>query len=268
MKSVIFNGLLENKVVCEGFFAKIGESFSKVIELAKSNWIFLLICAAVVASFIIISVIIEVLIAKKTGIPRRSDKLKVKRMVLIAMFSALAVVLMLFRFPVWFAPGFYKMDFSEIPVLIAALALGPVAGITTEFIKILLNLLLNSTDSAFVGELANFLMGCAFVIPASAIYFGKKSRKRALAGLIFGTFFAAIIGGILNAYLLLPKYAEVYGMDIASFVTMGAEKNAAVSNLPTFILCAVIPFNLMKFALVSLVVALIYKYISRLIKEQ
>ena len=96
---------------------------------------------------------------------------KTRTMVEIAMLSAIAVVLMLFEFPLPFiAPPFYELDFSEVPVLIGAFALGPWAGVIIEAIKILLNLVINGTITAFVGEIGNFIIGVAFVLPAALIY--------------------------------------------------------------------------------------------------
>ena len=91
--------------------------------------------------------------------------LSVRGITTIAMLSAIALVLMLFEIPLWFAPSFYEIDLSEVPVLIGAFALGPVAGIVIEFIKILLNLLINGTATVFVGEFANFLIGASLVVP-------------------------------------------------------------------------------------------------------
>ena len=249
-------------------FKKLSESFGKITDAAKNNFTFLIICIAMVILLIALAYSLEVLIAKKTGIPRKNDKLKVKRMILIAMLAAIADILMALDFPVWFAPSFLKFDFSDVPVLLSSLALGPVAGITTEFIKVLVNLFINGTSTAFVGEFANFLVGCVFVIPASALYFFKKTRKRALCGLFIGTILATVLGAVLNAYLLIPKYTELFHMDISSIIAMGADKNAAVNSFSTLIFCAIVPFNLMKFAIISLIVAVIYKYVSRLIKEQ
>ena len=98
-------------------------------------------------------------------------KSKIEWMTKIAMLSAAAMVLMLFEFPLPFvAPMFYELDFSEVPVLVGAFALGPVAGIAIEFLKILVNLLINGTITAGVGELANFLVGVSFILPAELIY--------------------------------------------------------------------------------------------------
>ena len=112
-----------------------------------------------------------------------------KNIVLMAVFSALATVLMLLEFPIPFiAPSFYEIDLSEIPILIGSFIMGPVAGVIMEAVKILLKLLIKGTSTAYVGDLANFFIGCCFVIPASIIYKHKKSKKSALIGMTVGTF--------------------------------------------------------------------------------
>ena len=98
-------------------------------------------------------------------------KLNTKKLTQIGMLSAVSVVLMLIEFPLPFlAPGFYKLDLSEVPVLIGCFSMGPVAGVMIELIKVLLNLVINGTETACVGELANFVVGCAFILPAGLIY--------------------------------------------------------------------------------------------------
>ena len=108
----------------------------------------------------------------------RSGRAATRMIVCVGMLAAISTILMLFEFPLPFlAPGFYELDFSEVPILIGAFALGPVAGVLTELVKVLLNLVVNGTQTAFVGEFANFVMGCMFVLPASLIYKMKKSRR-------------------------------------------------------------------------------------------
>lgn len=135
-------------------------------------------------------------------------KTRVKTMVQIAMLSAIAVVLMLFEIPLPFAPAFYQIDFSEVPVLVGCFAIGPTAGAAIEFLKILLNFAINGTVTAGVGEAANFLIGCALVIPAGLIYQRKRTRQRAVTGMLVGTILMTAAGCILNAYVLLPAYAK------------------------------------------------------------
>ena len=84
---------------------------------------------------------------------------------------------MYFELPLWFAPSFYELDFSEIPVMICAFAMGPVAGVAAELCKVLLKLVLKGTTTAFVGDFANFVVGCSLVLPASIVYYIRKSKR-------------------------------------------------------------------------------------------
>ena len=183
------------------------------------------------------------------------------------MLGAIATILMLFEFPLPFiAPPFYEMDLSEVPVLVGAFALGPMAGATIELIKVLLNLLINGTATAFVGEIANYIIGCAFIIPAAFIYKKRKSKKNALIGMAVGTNTMAILGCFINAYVLLPTYASAFGMPIDTIIGMGSAINANINDIMTFVIIAVAPFNIIKGIVVSLVTMLIYKHISPILK--
>ena len=194
--------------------------------------------------------------------------LTTKTMVQIGLLSAAAIVLMLFEIPLWFAPPFYKIDFSEVPVIVGALALGPIAGVLIELIKIMLNFLINGTLTAGVGELANFLIGSALVVPAAMIYKKNKTRKSAMIGLAVGTIFMTALGCVLNAYLLLPAYATAFQWDIEKLIAMGTAVNPNINSLWTFIFFAVAPFNLLKGLLVSVITLVIYKRISIILKNR
>ena len=184
----------------------------------------------------------------------------------IGMLGAIAVVLMLFEIPLPFAPSFYEIDFSEVPVLIGCFSMGPLAGVLIELIKIILNLCINGSVTAGVGELANFVIGCALVLPAAFIYKRKKTKKGAVIGLVTGTLFMTISGCFINAYIMLPTYAKAFGMPIEALVEMGTAVNASITDLMTFVIFAVVPFNLFKGVLVSIIVLLIYKKISPILK--
>ncbi len=186
----------------------------------------------------------------------------VRGLVEIGMLSALAFVLMLFSFPLPFAPSFYKLDFSELPVVIGAFAIHPFAGVMIE----LINLLIDGSATAGVGEIANFFIGCCFILPASVIYHRKKSKRNAIFGLCTGTILMTIVGCFLNAYVLLPAYSVAFHMEIEKLIAMGAAVNPSIDNLFTFVLLAVAPFNLLKGALVSIITILIYKRISIILK--
>ena len=194
-------------------------------------------------------------------------KLGTREIVTIGMLGAIAVVLMLFEIPLPFAPPFYEIDFSEVPVLVGCFAVGPVAGILIEFVKILLNLVINGTATAGVGELANFCIGCSFCIPAGIIYKRKKTKKGAMIGLISGTLIMTFLGCFINAYIMLPTYAKAFKIPIEGLIEMGTKVNASITDLFTFVMFAVVPFNLLKGVLVSIIVILIYKKISPIIKR-
>lgn len=196
-----------------------------------------------------------------------AGKSKVRTLAQIAMLGAVATVLMLFEFPIPFiAPPFYEMDFSEVPVLVGAFAMGPVAGIAIEAIKILLNFVINGTITAGVGELANFIFGCAFLLPAALIYRSNKTRKNAIIGMAVGTVVMTVAACIMNALVLLPAYGAAFGMPVDAFVQMGTSINKAIDSLFTFAVLAVGPFNLIKGIAVSVIVLLIYKRIRMILK--
>lgn len=186
--------------------------------------------------------------------------LNLRMMVQIAMLGAIAVVLMMFEIPLGFAPSFYKLDFSEVPVLLGAFSMGPVAGVLIELIKIMLNLLINGTYTAGVGEFANFGIGCALVVPAGIIYKRKATRKNAVIGLAIGTIVMAIVGGAFNAYVLIPLYSKAM-MPLDVIISMGNQINPKITGLSTFIMFAVVPFNLVKGVIVSIMTVLLYKYL-------
>ncbi|MCI8956734.1 MAG: ECF transporter S component [Eubacterium sp.] len=190
-----------------------------------------------------------------------------KNLVLMAIFAALASVLMLLEFPLPFiAPSFYEIDLSEIPVLIGSFIMGPVAGVIIEAVKILLILLIKGTDTAYVGELANFIIGCCFIVPASVIYKKNKTKKSALIGITIGTLLMAAAGVILNYAILIPFYVKAFGMPLDLILNMGAKINPLISNKWTFVLICVAPFNIVKGFIDSLITALVYKRISTFIK--
>ena len=190
------------------------------------------------------------------------ERFGVRALVNIGMLAAIAIILMLFDIPLPFAPSFYEIDFSEVPVMVGCFAMGPFAGALIEFVKILLNFVFTGTDTAGVGELANFIIGCALCVPAGLIYRRKRTRTTALVGMAVGTVTMTVLGCLINAYILLPTYATAFGMPMDALVEMGTAVNPNINSLATFVIFAVAPFNLLKGMLVSLIVFVIYKKIS------
>ena len=188
-----------------------------------------------------------------------------KTMAKVAILGALAFVLMLIEFPIPIAPSFYKLDVSEVAVLLGGFALGPLAAIAIEALKNILNIIFTGSDTAYVGELANFVVGSAFVVPAAIIYKNNKTRKSAIIGLIAGIACLVIAGALINAFVLLPMYSTLYNMPLDVIIGFGSEIFSGVKDLFTFVLYCVCPFNLIKGIIVSLITLLIYKRVSPLL---
>ena len=242
-------------------------TIQKTVSSAKDNISFILVSLVMVVVVYFVAFGCEKIIEKKNGIKFSSEKTKINKLVIMAMFSAVAAVLMYVEFPITFiAPAFYEMDLSEVPVMIGSFMLGPCAGVIMEAVKVLLKLVLKGTSTAFVGDFANFILGCALVVPASVLYHTKKTKKRAVIGLVTGGIVLIVSGVFLNALYLLPKYSQLYGMPVETFINMGAAINPAISNIFTFVILAVAPFNLIKATVVGVITMLLYKYLSRLIK--
>ncbi len=183
----------------------------------------------------------------------------------IAVIAALAGVINLFTVPLPFFPPFYELDLSDVVVLIGGFHLGPWAVFAMEGIKQLINISVNGTMTAFVGEIANFLMGVVFVFPAAFIYRKKKNFRRALVGLSVGLLCLVLTSAILNYCFLIPAYAKVFGFDVVMNMAKGVIP--AIKDLKTLVLFATVPFNLFKGVICSLVTVLLYKKISPLLKK-
>ena len=221
---------------------------------------FILACILTVVLLFVLASLFE-----RFRMPNRKPFSSTHYIAYTAMFACLAGVLMLLEIPLFFAPPFYKIDLSEIPVLICTFYLGPVAGVATELVKILVKLVLKGTSTAFVGDFANFAVGCSFVLPASLVYHAKPGRKSALVGLIVGTLCMTVFGSAFNAIYLLPKFAALYGMPMEAIIGMGTKVNSAITSVTTLVLFAVVPFNLLKGVVVSALTFILYKRISPLL---
>ena len=221
------------------------------------NLKFILVCLAIFVGLLLAAAAFERLLVKDRK--RFSDT---HYITYTAIFACMAGVLMLVEIPLFFAPGFYKMDLSELPIMLCTFYLGPVAGVVAELIKVCIKLLLKGTTTAFVGDFANFAVGCSFVLPASIVYHAKPSRKSALTGMIVGTLIMTVFGSAFNAIYLLPKFSALFGMPMEAIIGMGTKVNSAINSVSTLVLFAVVPFNLLKGAVVSLLTFLLYKRIS------
>lgn len=224
----------------------------------QENLTFVLISALIVASLVLIAKLSERFLK---GVRKVS---MARRVTIVGICTAIATVLHMLDFPVPFlAPGFYKLDFSELPILLCGFYLGPTAAVASEAVKIILKLLLKSTSTAFVGDFANFVVGCSMVLPAVIWYHAHKSRHNAVIGLVIGTLTMTVLGSAFNAVYLLPKFAELYGMPLDVIIGMGTEIFSSVKDVTTFVMMCVAPLNLLKGTMISILTMLLYKKVAR-----
>lgn len=233
-----------------------------LLQAVGENLQFVLVCAVVIAAIILVAYVLE----EKVLRDNIAVVGKVKYLTVCGMLGALAMLLHIFDFPlVFLAPEFYKLDLGEIPAMIGGFALGPVAGVVIELVKILLKLVIKGTSTAFVGDLANFVVGCAFLVPASIVYHLKKTKKTARLALTVGTVCITIFGTVFNAVYLLPAFASLYGMPLDAIIGMGSAINPGIRGVWSFVLLAVAPLNLIKGVLISVPTMVLYKRISRVL---
>ena len=223
---------------------------------------FVLACAATVAALFLAAALFEKYVVKD-----RKAFSSTHYLTYTAIFASLAGVLMFLEIPLFFAPSFYKIDLSEIPILICTFYLGPVAGVAAELVKIMVKLLLKGTSTAFVGDFANFVVGCSFVLPASIIYHARPGKRSALVGMVAGTLVMTVFGSAFNAIYLLPKFAALYGMPMEAIIGMGTKINPSITSVYTLVLFAVVPFNLLKGVVDSILTFLLYKRISPILHK-
>ncbi len=225
----------------------------------QSHLFFILSCAGIIAVLSILAHIAE------RFLPERRRITPAKRVSIVGICGAIAAVLHILDFPlVFLAPEFYKLDFSELPVLLCGFYLGPTSAIACEIVKIILKLCIKGTSTAFVGDFANFAVGCALVLPAATIYHLRKSRSTAIWGMAAGTLVLTVFGSAFNAVYLLPKFAQLYGMPLDVILSMGTAIHPAVNNIFTFVALCVAPLNLIKGTMISLLTLLLYKRIERI----
>lgn len=230
----------------------------KFFTQVQENLGFFLSCILIVAAVALIAKLAD------RYLPGTRHVTPARRVTIIAVCSAIATVLHIFDFPLPFlAPGFYKLDFSELPVMLCGFYLGPSATVFCEALKILLKLLLKGTSTAFVGDMANFVVGCAMVVPAAIIYHVKKTKGSALTGLVVGTLIMTVFGSAFNAVYLIPKFSELFHLPLENILAMGNAINPAVSSLTSFVFICVMPLNLLKGAVISVLTLLLYKKVAR-----
>ena len=231
---------------------------AEILQQIKENILFLGVSVGIIALLVIAAKIAE------RFLPSMKKVSKARRISIVAICSAIAAVLHILDFPLLFlAPEFYKLDFSELPVMLCGFYLGPSAAIACEGVKILLKLLMKGTSTAFVGDFANFAVGCSLVLPAVIVYQIKRTRTSALWGLVLGTVVLTVFGSAFNAVYLLPKFSQLFGLPLDTIVAMGSAINGKIDSISTFVMFAVAPLNLVKGVTISVLTLFLYKRVAR-----
>lgn len=186
-----------------------------------------------------------------------------RTMVKISILSVLAYLLMMLEFPIPFFPTFLKVDLSDVPALVGGFALGPIAAVVIQLVKVFLFFITRS-ETGGVGELANFIIGVSYVLPATVIYQMRKQKKFAIIGAATGTITMCVVGALANIFILIPFYSNFMPIDV--IVQMGTVVNSSINSVNTLVLYAITPFNLLKGTIITVVTLLIYKKISPILK--
>ena len=186
--------------------------------------------------------------------------LSVQYLTRIAVLTALASILFLIEIPV---VAFYKLDLSNLPVLLGAFSMGPAAGIIILALKSFIGMLHSS--SMYVGELADFIMGAAYVLPAAILYMRKKDRKTALLGMVLGTVAMIIVAVLVNWKIMIPFYMNAFGMPMEAVVGMATKVLPFVDTEWELLAYVTAPFNLLKGVVLSVLTYVMYKRLSPLL---
>lgn len=178
------------------------------------------------------------------------------------LLAAMAVILYYVEIPV---VAFYKLDLSTLPAILAGFAMGPVQGAAVVVLKNLVHLL--GTSTAGVGELADILMSCAFVVPASLLYRGDKTRKGALKAMLTGTVLMTLAGVLVNYFILIPAYQVLMNLPLEVIIGMGQKVLGFIDTTLELVIFITAPFNLLKAAVLSGTTYLLYKRVSPLLHQ-
>lgn len=198
---------------------------------------------------------------------RRRSSTRTRTMTRVGMLSVIAFVLMFFQLPLTFvAPPFIKLDVAELPVLLGAFTMGPIAGVVIAFLKNILAIIFKGTTTGYVGELSNFILSATFAVVSSAIYRRNKTYKNAMVGLTLGTVAFTIMSLISNYYVIFPLYSHFMPME--AIINAGKMITPRINNLFTMMIYSILPFNLIKGFTVSAVMMFIYKKVSPILKDE
>lgn len=202
---------------------------------------------------------------EKVSTMKMKKRVSTRVLVKVALLSAISFILMFLEMPIpGLFPDFLKIDISDIPALVAGLALGPFAGFSVEVIKNFLHMI-TATTTGGVGELANIVVGSSFVMTSAILYRKKMDFNGLIKSLIMGTIAMVIIGSVVNYFFLLPFYGKLMGME--AIIGIGKAVNPNVKDLFTFVLWFIAPFNLIKGIMITLMTIPLYKKMEKFLKS-
>lgn len=190
------------------------------------------------------------------------QKNKTIKITQIAIFTAIATVVSLIDFPLPFFPSFYKLNLSDAVVLIGGFSLGALEGVIIVFLRMILSFLLKGTSTFFIGDFANCILSIFFVLPSFIIYKKNRTLKGAIVGMAVGIFSLLFFSAILNYFVLITLYLMVLMIPVKNLLSI-----FHVNSLFEFILFFVLPFNLLKGVVCSLIALITYKRLSKFINK-
>lgn len=195
-----------------------------------------------------------------------SKRINLNFIVKTAILSAIAFVLMYLEFPLPIAPPWLKVDFSDLPAVLAGFALGPLSGTIVQFIKVLLFTIFHGTTSGFVGELGNFIMGVALVLPSALLYKHHHNKKSALIAMLVGIVSMTIVSGLVNYYLLIPAFTKTTPLEV--ILGMCSAIIPSVDSVWGYCLVFAMPFTFIKSLLDCIIIFFSYKRLSPILHKQ
>lgn len=182
-----------------------------------------------------------------------------RKMILCALFGAIAAVLMSFEISVPFMPAFIKMDLSEVPVILAGLAMGLKYGMIAAVLKVVLKFLFAGTTTMFIGEIVNILISFLYLVPMGLILRNRKDRKTMIAALAGATAGCSVCAVFANYFITFPMYTKLFGMSAEDILAVFMQFNPLVHNTMGMLVLSLIPFNLIKYGIDSVLTYIAYQ---------
>ena len=201
-----------------------------------------------------------------TAMTRKKELFSTSTLVKIGVLGSLGGILMLFEFPLPFAPSFMGVDLSDTPVMLSSMALGPLAGVVTSFVKIIIKLLMKPTTTGFIGELSNLVLSISIALTVGFIYKMKKDRKGAIIAVAATVITMSAVALVTNAYIIYPAYVNVLGYNMSDLIALTNSLNGLVHDYWSMMFFMVVPFNVVKQGFVAVLTIILLKHVEPLIR--